>query len=153
MHQSIAQAIRDHGIDTLFGLVGDANLFMANHFVRGCGGKMVPAAHEGGTVLMAQAYAQVTGKVGVATVTSGGGGATVSGCPPHPINIPATTTAVKARHPNPRTDPIFFMFITGDSPRSMEQTSRFTQDFGATHSTPPEFPDGNLLGLLLVWSL
>lgn len=73
MHQSIAQAVRDHGIDTIFGLVGDANLFMANHFVIGCGGKMVPAAHEGGTVLMAQGYAQVTGKVGVATVTQGPG--------------------------------------------------------------------------------
>lgn len=73
MHQSIAQAVRDHGIDTIFGLVGDANLFMANHFVSGCGGKMVPAAHEGGTVLMAQGYAQVTGKVGVATVTQGPG--------------------------------------------------------------------------------
>ncbi len=73
MHQSIAQAVRDHDIDTMFGLVGDANLFMANHFVSGCGGTMVPAAHEGGTVLMAQAYAQVTGKVGVATVTQGPG--------------------------------------------------------------------------------
>ncbi|MDQ2091354.1 thiamine pyrophosphate-binding protein [Marimonas arenosa] len=73
MHQSVAQAVRDHGIDTMFGLVGDANLFMANHFVSGCGGTMVPAAHEGGTVLMAQAYTQVTGKVGVATVTQGPG--------------------------------------------------------------------------------
>jgi len=73
MHQSIAQAVCDHGIDTMFGLVGDANLFMANHFVNECSGTMVPAAHEGGTVLMAQAYAQVTGKVGVATVTQGPG--------------------------------------------------------------------------------
>ena len=73
MHQSIAQVVRDHGIDTMFGLVGDANLFMANHFVGGCGGTMVPAVHEGGTVLMAQAYSQVTGKAGVATVTQGPG--------------------------------------------------------------------------------
>ena len=27
LHQSIAQAVRDHDIDTMFGLVGDANLF------------------------------------------------------------------------------------------------------------------------------
>ncbi len=73
MHQSIAQAVWDHGTETMFGLVGDANLFFANHFVNGCGGKMVPAVHEGGTVLMAQAYTQVTGKVGVATVTQGPG--------------------------------------------------------------------------------
>lgn len=73
MHQSIAQAVRDHDIDTIFGLLGDANLFLANHFVRKCGGKLVPAAHEGGSVLMALAYTQVTGKVGVATVTQGPG--------------------------------------------------------------------------------
>lgn len=73
MHESIAQSVRDHGIDTIFGLVGDANLFLASHFVSGCGGTMVPAAHEGGTVLMALAYTQVTGKVGVATVTQGPG--------------------------------------------------------------------------------
>ena len=73
MHQSIAQSIRDHGIDTMFGLVGDANLFLANHFVSACGGTLVPAAHEGGTVLMAQAYTQASGKVGVATVTQGPG--------------------------------------------------------------------------------
>ena len=73
VHQSIAQAIWDHDIDTMFGLVGDANLFFANHFVSGCGGKMVDAVHEGGTVLMALAYTQVTGKVGIATVTQGPG--------------------------------------------------------------------------------
>ena len=28
MHQSIAQAVRDHDIDTMFGLVGDANLLV-----------------------------------------------------------------------------------------------------------------------------
>ncbi|GHA43819.1 acetolactate synthase [Amylibacter ulvae] len=73
MHQSIAQAVRDHGVDIMFGLVGDANLFMANHFVNGCGGKLVPAAHEGGSVLMALAYTQSAGKIGVATVTQGPG--------------------------------------------------------------------------------
>ena len=73
VHHSIAQTVLDHGIDTMFGLVGDANLFLTNHFVSGCGGKFVPAVHEGGSVLMAQAFAQVTGSVGVATVTQGPG--------------------------------------------------------------------------------
>ncbi|NBR88444.1 MAG: thiamine pyrophosphate-binding protein [Rhodobacteraceae bacterium] len=69
--QSLAQSIADHGVDTVFGLMGDANLFMVDHFVRGCGGRFVPAAHEGSSVLMALAYAHVTGKVGIATVTHG----------------------------------------------------------------------------------
>ena len=101
MHQSIAQAVRDHGVDTMFGLVGDANLFLAHHFVSGCGGKMVPAAHEGGTVLMAQAYTQVTGKVGVATVTQGPG---LTNC------VTALREGVVARRP--------MILLCGDTPVS-----------------------------------
>ncbi|MCT4655016.1 MAG: thiamine pyrophosphate-binding protein [Cohaesibacter sp.] len=70
-YQAIAQAVRDHKVDILFGLMGDANLFMVDSFVRDCGGRFVPAAHEGSSVLMALAYAHVSGKVGVATVTHG----------------------------------------------------------------------------------
>ena len=71
VHQALARALKDHGVDTLFGLMGDANLFMADSFVRECDGQFIPAAHEGSSVLMALAYAQVSGKVGVATVTHG----------------------------------------------------------------------------------
>ena len=69
--QAIAQAVFDHGIDTMFGLMGDANLFMVDSYVRDAGGRFVPAAHEGSSVLMAMAHAYVSGKVGVATVTHG----------------------------------------------------------------------------------
>ncbi|MCR9273695.1 MULTISPECIES: thiamine pyrophosphate-binding protein [Mameliella] len=71
VHQSIARAVGDHGITTMFGLMGDANLFMVDSFVRDCGGRFVPAAHEGSSVLMALSFAHVSGKVGVATVTHG----------------------------------------------------------------------------------
>lgn len=73
VYQSISKAVLDHGINTMFGVMGDANLFMANHFVRGCDGAFVPAVHEGGSVLMAQAFTQASGKIGVATVTQGPG--------------------------------------------------------------------------------
>ncbi|MBL4768196.1 MAG: thiamine pyrophosphate-binding protein [Rhodobacteraceae bacterium] len=71
VYQEIARAACDHGVDTMFGLMGDANLFMVDSFVRDCGGRFVPAAHEGSSVLMALAYTHVAGKVGVATVTHG----------------------------------------------------------------------------------
>ncbi|MGB0506790.1 MAG: thiamine pyrophosphate-binding protein [Pikeienuella sp.] len=71
VYQSLARAVSDHGVDTMFGLMGDANLFMVDSFVRDSGGRFVPAAHEGSSVLMALAYAHVAGKVGVATVTHG----------------------------------------------------------------------------------
>ncbi len=70
-YQSIARATKDHGTTKMFGLMGDANLFMVDSFVRECGGEFIPAAHEGSTILMAAAYAHVSGNVGVATVTHG----------------------------------------------------------------------------------
>lgn len=70
-HQSIAMAVKDHGIDTIFGLMGDANLFACDHFVRGLGGTFVPVAIEGSAVLMAQAWGWLSGKIGVASVTHG----------------------------------------------------------------------------------
>jgi acetolactate synthase-1/2/3 large subunit len=69
--QSIAQAVLDHGIDTMFGLMGDANLFMVDHFVRQGKGTFVPVAYEGSAVLMAMAWSHVSGRIGVATVTHG----------------------------------------------------------------------------------
>ncbi|NEK22457.1 thiamine pyrophosphate-binding protein [Sulfitobacter sp. JBTF-M27] len=71
VYQSIAKAIAAHRVDTLFGLMGDANLFMVDSFVRECEGRLIPAAYEGGAVLMALAYTRTTGQVGVATVTHG----------------------------------------------------------------------------------
>ncbi|MDF0603775.1 thiamine pyrophosphate-binding protein [Psychromarinibacter sp. C21-152] len=73
VHQSIAEAVLDHGIETMFGLMGDANLFMVDDYVRSGGGNFVPAAYEGSSVLMALAWSHVTGRVGVATVTHGPG--------------------------------------------------------------------------------
>ncbi len=71
VYQSIARAVAAHDVTTMFGLMGDANLFMVDSFVRECEGRFVPAAYEGGSVLMAMAFAHASGKVGVATVTHG----------------------------------------------------------------------------------
>ncbi|EEE36164.1 putative acetolactate synthase [Rhodobacteraceae bacterium KLH11] len=70
-YQSIARAIHEHGVETMFGLMGDANLFMVDSYVRDCGGRFVGSAHEASSILMALAYSYVSGKVGVATVTHG----------------------------------------------------------------------------------
>lgn len=71
VYRSISRAVKDHRITTMFGLMGDANLFMVDSFVRDFDGRFVPAVHEGSAVLMAAAYAHVSGNVGVATVTHG----------------------------------------------------------------------------------
>lgn len=71
VYQSIAQSLVDHDHTTMFGLMGDANLFMVDHYVRECGGEFVPVAFEGSAVLMALAHGRVSGSVGIATVTHG----------------------------------------------------------------------------------
>ena len=71
VYQCLAHAVDSHEIETMFGLIGDANLFMVDSFVREFGGRFFPAAHEGSSILMAAAYAHVSGNVAVATVTHG----------------------------------------------------------------------------------
>jgi len=73
VYQSIAESLVDHKVKTLFGLMGDANLFMVNDFVREQKGTFVPVAYEGSAVLMALAYSKFAQTVGVATVTHGPG--------------------------------------------------------------------------------
>ena len=73
VHAAIAAAVKDQGVDTMFGLIGDANLYLADNFVQEQGGRFISAAHEAGAVLMALGYAHVSGKVGVASVTHGPG--------------------------------------------------------------------------------
>lgn len=34
VHAALARALKDQGVDTLFGLMGDSNLFMVDHYVR-----------------------------------------------------------------------------------------------------------------------
>lgn len=71
VHAALACALQDQGVETLYGLMGDANLFMVNHYVKELKGRYVPAVHEGGAVLMALGHASVTGEVAAVTITHG----------------------------------------------------------------------------------
>lgn len=73
VYEAIAQALVDVGVDPLFGLIGDANLYLVDSYVRDGQGTYIRAAHEAGAVLMALGHAQVSGRIGVATVTHGPG--------------------------------------------------------------------------------
>jgi acetolactate synthase I/II/III large subunit len=73
VHEVIAREVAATGTDTVFGLLGDANLFMVNSFVKGRGGTYVSAVHEASAVMMAYGYASRGGCLGVATVTQGPG--------------------------------------------------------------------------------
>ncbi|MEM7441091.1 MAG: thiamine pyrophosphate-binding protein [Pseudomonadota bacterium] len=71
VHAAIARTLKDLGVDTLFGLMGDSNLFMCDNYVRQQGGRYVPATHEANAVLMACGHAAMTGDIGVCTITQG----------------------------------------------------------------------------------
>lgn len=73
LYAALARNLADLGVDTMFGVIGDANLFMVDSFVRDCKLRYIGSAHEAGAVLMALGYAQVSGRVGIATVTHGPG--------------------------------------------------------------------------------
>lgn len=72
-HEAIGRGIADLGLDMVFGIMGDANLFIVDSYVRHGGGTFVAVCHEASGMMMASGYACVSGKVGVATVTHGPG--------------------------------------------------------------------------------
>ncbi|MER5628438.1 thiamine pyrophosphate-dependent enzyme [Streptosporangium sp. NPDC002544] len=73
VHEALAAAVAANEVDTLFGLLGDSNLFMVNAFVEQQHGRYVSAVHEAGAIMMAHGYACRSGRLGVATVTQGPG--------------------------------------------------------------------------------
>lgn len=70
-HEAIACALAGQGVTRVFGVVGDANLYLVDSFVRSAGGRFYSVSNEAGGVLAANGYARTTGGLGVATVTHG----------------------------------------------------------------------------------
>jgi thiamine pyrophosphate-dependent acetolactate synthase large subunit-like protein len=60
------------GVEHVFGVVGSGNFHVTNALVAG-GARFVPTAHEMGAATAADAYARLTGKVGVVSVHQGPG--------------------------------------------------------------------------------
>src|SRR3954452_6047227 len=87
---AMAAALSDQGVDVVFGLIGDGNLFVMDSFRRRPGTTYVDVAHEAAAVQAASGYAQVTGRLGVATVTHG---------PALTNTVTALVDAVRARVP------------------------------------------------------
>ncbi|HKD98563.1 MAG TPA: thiamine pyrophosphate-binding protein [Micromonosporaceae bacterium] len=68
----IGQLLAGFGVDHVFGVVGSGNFHVTNALVA-AGARFVPAAHEAGAATTADAYARVSGKVGVVSVHQGPG--------------------------------------------------------------------------------
>jgi acetolactate synthase-1/2/3 large subunit len=72
LHAALARALAGHGVHAMFGLIGDANMYLVHSFVES-GGEYVAAAHEASAMFMGFGYAELTGRLGVVTVTHGPG--------------------------------------------------------------------------------
>ena len=100
-HDAIATALTDQGVDTMFGVLGDGNLFIAESMMRNHGLHYVAATHEANAVLMAEGWGRAAGRLGVATCTHG---------PGLTNTITALVEGVRNRTP--------MLLVTGDTPRA-----------------------------------
>ena len=87
--EAVGEALAGLGVRQVFGLIGSGNFHVANALVAH-GASFVAARHEGASVSMADAYARVTGDVGVCTVHQG---------PGLTNTLTALTEAAKSRTP------------------------------------------------------
>ncbi len=69
----LAQAFAAEGVEVLFTLMGDANMYWSAAMADNQNTRLIHARHEHCAVAMADAYTRATGKVGVSSVTCGPG--------------------------------------------------------------------------------
>jgi thiamine pyrophosphate-dependent acetolactate synthase large subunit-like protein len=107
--EAVGRALAERGVRHVFGLIGSGNFAVTNALVAG-GATFVAARHEGGAISMADAYAQVTGRVGLCSVHQGPGltntmtGLTEAAKSRTPLLLLAADTAAAAIRSNFRID-------------------------------------------------
>lgn len=101
VYKALAGLFAQENVDTVFALLGDANMYWAIALAEDYGARMVHARHENSAVAMADGYARATGRVGVATTTCGPGYTNI---------MTALTSAVRRRSP--------LIVVAGDTPMS-----------------------------------
>ncbi len=73
VYDVLAEAFKGEGVEHLFTLMGDANMYWAQKMADEYGVNVIHARHEHCAAAMADGYARATGKVGVASTTCGPG--------------------------------------------------------------------------------
>ncbi|MFA3920645.1 thiamine pyrophosphate-binding protein [Ruegeria hyattellae] len=106
---ALVDTLVQYGVDTIFALSGNQIMPIFD----ACFGKpirLIHTRHEAATGFMAEAYAQITGQVGVALVTAGGG----------------LTNAITPLF-SARASQTPLLLISGDSPTSQDGTGSFQE--------------------------
>lgn len=114
----LVRALADAGTDVIFALSGNQIMPIFDACLE-AGLRIVHTRHEAAAVFMAEAYAQVTGKIGVALVTAGGGLANTGG---------ALFSASESETP--------VLLLSGDSPVGQDGRGAF-QEMDQTAITAP----------------
>ena len=70
--EAVGAALAQAGVRVVFGVVGSGNFHVTNALTKN-GARFIAARHEGGAAVMADAYARVTGELGVLSVHQGPG--------------------------------------------------------------------------------
>ena len=74
----LVQVLIERGVKKIFAITGAGNLAVIDAIARDGSIELVYAHHEQAAVMEAQGYARVTGEIGVALVTTGGGSSNVT---------------------------------------------------------------------------
>lgn len=69
----LVQHLKANNVDTIFAITGAGNLAIIDAIVRESSIKIIYSHHEQAVVMEAQGYSRISGKLGVALVTTGGG--------------------------------------------------------------------------------
>src|SRR5579885_725151 len=77
--ESALAEVKYAGADTIFGIISIHNIPFFDALQRNGGFRVVSARHEGAAVNMADAYARVSGKLGVALTSTGTGAGNAAG--------------------------------------------------------------------------
>ncbi len=107
--EAVGRTLANLGVRHVFGLIGSGNFAVSNALVA-AGAQFVAARHEGGAITMADAWARVTGRVGVCSVHQGPGltnavtGLTEASKSRTPLLLLAADTAAAAIRSNFRID-------------------------------------------------
>lgn len=130
----IAEAIAAEGVDTVFGLLGEANLRIVHELVERFGVRFVAARHEHAAVAMADGYARAGASAALCSVTRGPGLAqtasalTTAAHARSPVVMLAGDTAATGRHQALSTDQRGFALATAGAIRDVRSAGTATED-------------------------
>lgn len=135
---AVGKSLVELGVEHVFGVVGSGNFHVTNALVE-AGAEYVPARHECGAVCMADGYARVSGKLGVASVHQGPGltnaatGLTEAAKSRTPLLLLAADTSAGAVGSNFRIDQDGLARSIEAVPERLHSAASALNDLGRAH--------------------